>query len=429
MRLVNQFKDAVQKAKRYTSDSRAFEAGDIFVALKGEKNDGAQFVQEILLKNPSLVIVSKDYVGNDPRLLRVDDIHAAHREITSLFRAKFQGLVIGIGGSSGKTTTKDFTYQLLASSKKTIKTQKSQNGELGLPKTMEQLVSGVETAIIEIGIDAPDEMIRHCDLVRPQLAALTSIGEEHLSRLKSINNVFKEECILLETTLDQGGKAFVPSSDEWLKNFPNHPRLFRVGSEILQKVGAQSPFDHPHQISNLSLAVALALEAGASAEKIRSEINLLKLPEGRGGERHTAKKQLLILDHYNSNPSSLSQGLMAAQKRAATLGMPLVLVLGDMLDLGEATHEAHLKMLPVLESLKAEALYLIGPEWKKALSTHGPSKVQAHVKRPIELLESSLKAQNLWQSIEDLGPSVILLKGSRGMALEKILPPDFPTLA
>ena len=188
--------ELAKKASAYTSDSRRVTAQTIFVALKGEKTDGHKFVPELLERGCLLAIVSQDWLAQNSHyqnrgdVLAVPSTNEAHRLLAAVFRKKFQGKIIGVGGSSGKTSTKDFLSHLLSGAFKVFKTEKSQNGELGIPKTLEGLHSGFDLAVIEIGIDAPGDMRRHVEIVEPDVALLTSIGEEHLNLLKNIENVF-----------------------------------------------------------------------------------------------------------------------------------------------------------------------------------------------------------------------------------------------
>lgn len=411
---------AADRAPAFTTDSRAFRPGDIFVALKGEKHDGHAFVPEILKNSPELVVVAQGVAAGaqDPRVLAVAHPHTAHRALAHLFRKKFKGPVIVVGGSSGKTSTKEFLAQILSAKFKVAKTEKSQNGELGIPKTMEQLRPGVDCAVIEVGIDAPHEMERHAQLVAADLAVLTSIGEEHMSRFLTLETVYREEKILLDVTLARGGIAFVSGADPWLRKLEGQPRTILVPADptlysprMAQTLRQTLPNDYA--VQNATLAIGIARQLGMKDEEILAVLPTLKLPDGRGGVLQQGEWTILA-DHYNSNPSSLKAGLQAAETHARRAKKALVLVLGDMLDLGESAEKAHELALKDIAALKPKDLVLIGP-----LFAAHQTLVSGAVGRLRTYADSATAAAAL--KVEGLEAGVVLLKGSRGMALEKVL--------
>src|SRR5690606_21477852 len=127
--------------------------------------------------------------------------------------------------SSGKTSTKEFLRQILEPHYRCVVTQKSQNGELGIPKTLEGLRADTEIVLIEVGIDRPHDMERHMHIVQPDVGILTSIGEEHLEQLKNVDTVFAEESKLFEATWKRGGTCFAPRADHYLARFEKHSSM------------------------------------------------------------------------------------------------------------------------------------------------------------------------------------------------------------
>lgn len=408
------------KTKGFTSDSRL--AGDdlIFVALMGASFDGSAFVESVLKKFPAAYAVTANqqvfsalHEELQSRALLVENAHDAHRYIAKNFRIKFAGKVVAIGGSNGKTSTKDFLFHILSSKFRCIKTQASQNGELGIPKTLEQLHGkgeSIDVAVIEVGIDGPGDMIRHAELVRPGIAILTSIGEEHLNLLKSVEGVFREERVLADWCADYGGQVVVPPDEPYLK------RLVAEGIAI----GAPSPegkFRHPfaqkHFISNLALCLKTAQLLGMSDEEIQASLATLTVPEGRGVLKQHAANVWLYEDYYNANSSSMRAGIDSAAAEAQRLQLPLRLILGDMFDLGDQEHAVHVQVLEMAIGARPKSLVLIGDRFARAVQALAAkdSVTTLYASQPMAVADKA-------KLFQDAG--VYLIKGSRGMALEHL---------
>ena len=409
-------------ASGYSSDSRHIRPGNIFIALPGTQNNGDEFVPQALQKGAMVAVVTRGYkfpedvtaaVKNSysDRLVECDDLAAAHRYLAKHFRSRFKGIVIGVGGSAGKTTTKDFIYTLLAEKFRVCRTARSQNGELGIPKTLEKLTSAEQIAVIEIGIDAPGDMARHVAVVQPDIAVLTSIGEEHLQLLQNVENVFREEKILFEATLARGGVCFAPDSDLWLATLGGVAGVTLV--DEWKKSDAISLTSWV-ALRNVGLAVAVARHLGLDDIEIGRGLKCLTLPEGRGEERRIRADLLVIADHYNANPMSVKAALAHASGLAAAQRLPLRLVLGDMLDLGAWTAAAHEGLVADIIAAKPTTLWLVGPEM---------SKLHDRFSGVVEKLRRFPSAKDGIGEISELmaTPGVLLLKGSRGMGLECLM--------
>lgn len=414
----------------YTSDSRCARPGDLFVALRGSVRDGHEFVPALLAAGVRCVAergigarLNLDGTVATGRLVEVEDTHAAHREIAGHFRRRFAGPVVGVGGSSGKTTAKEFTAALLAARFRVAKTQASQNGELGIPRTLEQLRQDVELAVVEIGIDAPGDMARHAALVAPDIGVLTSIGEEHLNLLGSIEEVFREEVMLFDVVRGRGGVCFAPADDPWLARLAGDTGVRLVSSEPRDlHPELDPPLRSPYLRRNAALACAVALHFGLRPEEMAGVLETLSPPRGRGGELRLAGGSVLLLDHYNANPSSMRAGLAAAEARAGEAGLPLHLVLGDMLDLGAETRRLHDALIPELQHIGAQRLWLVGEQMSRLAGRL--TEAAAELRAFPDSEAAAAAAGGLGSS-----PAVVLFKGSRGMALERVIERLAPGIA
>lgn len=377
--------------------------------MKGEQVDGHQFVSELLKKNNVKAIVDQSYQGTGDSLIKVPSTQEAHWLVAHEFRKKFKGKVIGVGGSNGKTSTKEFLFALLKSKFNCIKTIASQNGLLGLPKTLESLRSGVEIAVVEIGTDAPGDMKKNVPLVDPDIGILTSIGPEHLNLLKNLEGVFKEERFLSDYLENKKAPCYVPQGDKFLQQLVSENKHTVVVSvmEEISKLKDQWP---AHQQQNLSLAMAIAKqEFGLSLEELKETILGLSPPAGRGQINQNNYGSYLIEDHYNSNPASLEKSIDFAVAFAAEKKMPLCLVLGDMLDLGETSVSAHQDILDKLSHINYQAVVFIGPIFQSIVKT----------KNTPTFINSMKASEKILELIPQ--PAVILFKGSNGMVLGNCL--------
>ncbi len=418
----------LSSSKGFTSDSRTLRDGDVFVALQGARSDGHDYIASLTAQRDvrGFVVDSSVFAAKKSTLIGdrsendfflVSDTQKAHREIAHYFRRRFAGKIIAVGGSSGKTSCKEFLIQLfVALNIKAVATEKSQNGELGIPKTLEKLRSDIEVAVVEIGIDGPGDMIRHVDLVEPDIAVLTSIGEEHLNLLKDLNGVFREERILFDETLKKGGRCFAPAADSWLKKFQTEKNVEFTPddpAELKEKYMIALEGTYARRNALLALAVVRHLYPDRKLN-LQKALSSLEIPEGRGRVESDDRGCFWIEDHYNANPSSMRAAFHRIHGIREKDSRPLTLVLGDMLDLGESTKSLHRELLPDLRALGADELILIGPEM---------SALKA------ELTEKKLRIQNFPDSataarkidFSSWKNRIILFKGSRGMALEHII--------
>lgn len=393
------------------------ERGGIFVALRGPKLDGHSFIPEILSRRPLAIILEKGreaLTKDAPEVLAiaVTDTDEAHRLLAAAFRRKLAGPVVAIAGSNGKTTTKSCLAHLVTGQYRYVVTQGSQNGWQGIPKTWEQVRPDSEGAILEIGIDAPGFMEQYARLNRPDIAIVTSIGEEHMAHFQGLQQIFEEETLILRDTLARGGWGIVPRDDEWLSQLPDHPRLLRVTPEDGARWGWTHPY--PHHLQNAAMAVAAARLIGLQPEQIRERLQSFELPDGRGQLWALRPDLWIIADHYNANPTSMLASLESAGPWAQSKGLPLHLVLGDMLDLGDHSSAAHEDLAHRLPNLADGEITLIGPEFFQA--TQDLSTL-SRIKRYARAEELQVYRKQLFQKA-----GVYLVKASRGMRLEQFLP-------
>jgi UDP-N-acetylmuramoyl-tripeptide--D-alanyl-D-alanine ligase len=403
----------VQKATHFSTHSGEVTKDGIFVALKGDKIDGHDFVEEALRKNVLAVFVERDVGIKDSRIVEVTSTHEIHWEIASRFRKKYKGIVVGVGGSNGKTSTKDFLYQILSPHFICIRTEKSQNGKLGLPKTLEKLRPEVEVAIIEIGTDAPGDMEQNVGLVQPCVGVLTSIGEEHLNLLENLEGVFQEEKVLADFILRNKAKFYCPEKDPYLC------KLKSMGANLTppkpEDIDARFRVEDLslHALQNLSLAISVAQDLGVTTEQIMKSLKNISLPDGRGAAWQVRKDLIVLRDHYNANPSSMRAALKSALQSSQVKGLKLKLILGDMLDLGAESDLHHEKIFNEALALRPSIVLCVGPQFSKYAKLWNSPEVLHINHSKVSLNENVLN--------EFRTSGLVLAKGSRGTQVENIL--------
>lgn len=404
----------ISNASGFTSDSRSLKSHEAFIALVGERSDGHEFLTQALSKQPSVLVVQKGHPKlkslpnpNHIPILEVEDTSQAHRDLAALFRQKFKGTIIAVGGSNGKTTTKDFVATLLSEKFRVMKTEKSQNGELGIPKTLERLTPEFEIGVIEVGIDAPGDMARHSSLVAPDIAILTSIGEEHLNQLKNLETVFTEETVLFHETIRRGGRCFAPENDPYLVRFKGNKSVHLVPARKIPQALTQK-----YAEQNAGLAAAVAQNLGLTEAQIEAGLQKLSLPDGRGGVRKFKDGVEIITDYYNANPTSMAASIQFAAQYARQQNLPLHFVMGDMADLGERTNELHKSLVNPVNEARPESITLIGP----MMSSLEKDLKAPNIHRFATTRDACLRTLQIFSN-----KGIYLLKGSRVMELETLI--------
>ncbi|MBX3232853.1 MAG: UDP-N-acetylmuramyl-tripeptide synthetase [Labilithrix sp.] len=412
-----------------TAGEREPRGDELFVSLKEDDWDGHADVDRALAAGVPLALVS-DRARGDSTLL-VPDTRVAVRALAARFRRGFTFPVVAVGGSNGKTTTKDLVAAALTGGgRRVTKTSETQNGWTGIPFTLldraHRRAAPPDALVVEVGIDAPGAMADHARVVDPDLALLTMIGPEHLAGLGDLEGVAREELSLLEGTTR--GPRVLNMQDariaEWAGARPDDVRVGPGGDLAWRDVSTSPlvtaieatwrggwtrrfavPLAGAHNAANLALAVAAAAALGRSGEEIAAGLAGFVAPEMRCQVHRLANDCVLIDDAYNASPPSMAAAL-ALLRAPAWAERPLVVVLGDMLDLGAASGEHHRALIAPLAALVAERgarVYFAGEAMQALL----PEVTGARM-LPAEL--------DL-----DVAGSVTLVKGSRGMKLEGVV--------
>ena len=420
-------------------NTRTLKPGDLFVPFRGENVNGHQYVRQAFEAGAAASLWQRDE-PNPPKdipLLIVDDCKLALQEMARAYRDELSTMVIGITGSNGKTSTKDLVASVLKPYFKVQKTQGNLNNELGLPLTILSLDEDTKFAVLEMGMSGFGEIEFLSRLARPDYAIITNIGEAHMQDLGSREGIAQAK-FEITAGMASHGKLFYDGDEPLLlpfvEEFPQAVsfgfgennelavtdiKATENGSSFLVSGIIDAAFTIPvlgeHQVKNTLAAILVALEAGLTEEEIRRSLKNAALTDMRMQIIQAANGATFINDAYNAAPSSMGAALNFL--RETTMKEDKWLVLGDMLELGDNEQQYHEALAKLISAdISGVCLYGARMKWlrdKLAESFSGEVIWSENDYAPIiGFLEQRISAD-----------SIILVKGSRGMALEKVIEP------
>lgn len=412
-----------------TTDSRAVGEGDVFVALVGEKFDGHDFVASSIDKGAAAVVVSKPPQENiSVPVYEVPDTLVALGQLASAWRRAWGGPIVMVAGSNGKTTTKDIIRAALGRTMAVHATTGNLNNRIGVPLTLLAVPADSEIAVVEAGTNLPGEVATLRRIIDPDISVVTSIGEEHLEGLGDIDGVMREE----GAAFDGVRIAITPSAQPEIEAVARDravevitagldegdvkPDSWSISAEgqgtiTLGSVVLRPPLRGLHNLRNTMLAIAVARSCGVSDEVAASGIESMPLPRMRTAWEKIGQVTL-INDAYNANPGSTRAAIELLKNVGSE--RQRVLVLGTMRELGEASDRCHDDVTRHALESGADVIGGVG-EYAKSFARIGGNDAR---------LVSSETVAGLWQLLEPRlkQDAVILLKASRGVQLEQILP-------
>ncbi len=425
-------------ASGVSTDTREIRKGNIFVALKGEKFDGHSLIEEAFRKGASAAVINENsdiYINSDFPVIRVENTVDALGKLANYHRNRFDIKLICVGGSNGKTTTKDMIASVLSSKYKTLKTYRNFNNRIGVPLMLLQLDNSYEAAVIEIATNQPGEIAELSDIAAPNFGIITNIGKEHLEQLMDLRGVELEETFLFGY-LRGRGIAIINADDEILLKYTKvldnfHTYGLRKESQVRGEITTDTElkpllkvfFKDENIVINLQTfgrisafnalaAAACGLAMDVELEKIKAGLESYEPdPETAYGRMRLEKVKniTLINDCYNANPASMRIALETLSK--FQLAKRKIAILGDMLELGQSSETEHINILKYASD-KAGKIVLFGEEFKKALINSEYDKSFVHFEN-IDDIKDFIK------DFPEAGDT-ILIKGSRGMRLERV---------
>ncbi|MSU21063.1 MAG: UDP-N-acetylmuramoyl-tripeptide--D-alanyl-D-alanine ligase [Pedosphaera sp.] len=426
--------------RRISTDSRRTQAGDLFVALEGERFDGHNFLEQVASNGVSAVIVNRSKLaGGFDRcaVLAVESTRRALTQMAKRYRQDFSLPIISVGGSNGKTTTKDLLASVLSEKLPTLWSEASFNNDIGVPLTLLNLEQTHRVAVMEVGTNHPGELAPLVEMIRPDYGVLTSIGREHLEFFGDIEGVAEEEGWLAEL-LPAHGKLFVNGDSPEVEKIVQRTRasVVRVGiskgndwraSQVrADEAGLNFQVDVSdgnyageyrlnllgrHQVVNALLAIAVGKEFGLSSVQIQSGLDKCRASKMRL-QLWKVKDVQVLDDTYNANADSMRAALETLHDFPCR-GRRIA-VLGDMAELGEHELAAHAEVGRHAAELGVGHLFAVG---KMALVVARAAR-EAGLSAVREFIAVEAAASALRDFVQ--AGDVVLLKASRAARLERI---------
>ena len=420
-----------------TTDSREVRPGCIFVAFPGERFDGHDFAAKALEEGAAFVVVNHPVEGvpAEKAILCPDSYHAM-MVMGANYRSQYHPKVVGVTGSVGKTTTKQMTYAALCGFGETIKTEGNQNNELGMPRTLMRIGASTEYAVIEMGMSHAGEIDRLARAARPDVGIITCIGVSHIGNLGSQENICKAKLEIC-AGLPEGAPLVLNGDDPFLRKavLPDHvrPVWFSLGDEnadvcalSIQQDEKGMSFvleDHEegtflvkipamgrHNVANALAAYCAATRLGLNARRVIAGLADFEQTGMRQKVVHVRGVDV-IEDCYNANPDSMKAALAMFREYPCKRRFAL---LGDMLELGDISRAAHEEVGRQAVENKVDYLVTYGEQAKRIA-------VVAAAKG-LPTLHADTYAQAAEALLNKMQPGdALLVKASRGMALEKVL--------
>ena len=426
-----------------TTDSRRVKRGELFVALKGEKFDGHDFVSNAFQKGAVAAVIQqeklKEFEMVDYPLIVVENTLQALGSIAESHRRQFSLPIIGITGSNGKTTTKDIVSSVLQQKYKLIKTKDNYNNEIGVPLTLLQITEDTQVAVVEMAMRGLGQIKYLCEIASPNVGIITNIGPVHYELLGSMENIAKAKGELVDALPDHGlailngedircrriaagfsGKAitygFSNAHDVWAEKIrqENFSTSFELHSKEAQ-VDVNLPLPGEHNVLNALAAAAAGIHLGLDLREVACGLNSVQISTMRLEVTAGPGKSTIINDSYNANPVSVKASLTILHNMSK--GRKKIAVLGDMLELGELTIAGHQEVGKAVAQYEFDFLITVGSLAaeiaREAVRTGMLQETVYH----FEEIEAA--ARKLSQILTR--DALVLIKGSRSMKMEEIL--------
>ena len=425
-------------------DSRTVKAGELFLAVRGDQFDGHNFISKAIEGGAAGIIVERRWAEvnasmmvsiNVPRLIVENTVHALGT-LANIYRRKFNIPVIAVGGSNGKTTTKDMIRNVLGTKYHVLCTEGNLNNHIGVPQTLFRLSTKHEVAVVEIGTNHPGEIDYLCAILEPTHGLLTNIGREHLEFFGTLEGVARSEGELFQWIAKHHGIVFVNADDKYIVRLSRRNRKtvrygfsarevsikgtivsFEGNARALVRIKprGKKAFDvtvgiaGEHNAKNALAAAAVGIKMNVPLADIQKSLEESQ-PAGKRMQLQRIGQVTILNDTYNSNPDSTLAALATLQ--AMKTAGKKVAVLADMLELGEQAEELHQQIGKSAARHGVDILLTFGP-LSKSIHEAASVETKAHFESKSTLIEYLIRTLGEGDSV--------LIKGSRGMKMEEVI--------
>ncbi len=430
--------------RRLSIDSRTMLAGDFFIALKGERFDAHDFLPLVLEKSPAALVINKTGYQRFCRLIQKRAVptvvvqNTLHflQELSRWHRMQYAIPVVGVTGSSGKTTTREMIAAVLQRRYRVVRSAKNQNNQIGVPLSLLKIDHQTEVAVLELGTNQPGEIGRLTELVQPTIGVITHIGKSHIGFFGSQDAIFREKTAMFDG-MAPGSTIVLNMEDPYLRTYQRKDvQIITVGLQrgmevwgrylemdalgcvrwrLNDSVDIQLHVPGRHNLLNAVLASAVGLQMGLPVVEVQQALEAFR-PAHQRMEYFQRDGVLFINDAYNANPESMRAALQYICELAQLSGKRIV-VLGDMLELGAFEVTEHRALGDVIADLPIQMVLLYGP-----LMKHLEARLQEMPEKGIVVrwFEDHVALAEFLKPHLAAG-DVVLVKGSRGMQMERVL--------
>ncbi|MCF6332184.1 MAG: UDP-N-acetylmuramoyl-tripeptide--D-alanyl-D-alanine ligase [Draconibacterium sp.] len=409
------------------TDSRKIEEGSLFFALKGENFNGNEFAADSLKKGAAYAIIDEKEFISSKKTILVDNVLNTLTELANLHRKELGIPILAITGTNGKTTTKELVSIILTQKFNVSSTEENLNNHIGVPLTLLKMNVETQFGVVEMGANHPGEIARLCTIAEPDFGIITNIGKAHLEGFGSFEGVKATKTELFDYLKVKNGTFFYNK---------NNPILEEVAGEYWNKITfgieranltgepIQSPtFVHvkvnfkkgvlylnsnligAYNFENIMAAACIGNYFEVDPLKIQKAIKEY-LPQNNRSQLIKRGDKKIIMDAYNANPTSMQASIKSFHSNSKENNY---FILGDMLELGKFAQQEHIKILELIDKLKPAGVFLVGPIFVKMGQKFNFKTFQ------------DVSALNLFLSKNPIKNGNILIKGSRGIQLEKVL--------
>jgi len=409
------------------TDTRKLTSGQLFFALKGENFDGNSYAKKALENGASYAIIdTATYATNDHYIL-VANVLQTLQDLSNFHRRYLKTPIIALTGSNGKTTTKELIKTVLATTYKVTATQGNLNNHIGVPLTLLSMTKETEIGVVEMGANHPGEIDFLCNIALPDYGYITNIGKAHLEGFKSLEGVLKAKTELYRHLQQHDKLAFINADDTALTTAAQKGNTYSfaqdTSADLQIKFQAADPMVRiatsnqtitsqligSYNATNIAAAITIGSYFKVSLDRISTAIGAYT-PKNNRSQLLQHDNQLIILDAYNANPTSMTAALNNLSQLPQK---PKIAFLGDMFELGKSAAIEHEKIAALACTSTIEKIYVLGENFY-GTTLDNP---KLHKYKSVEALQEAWKTTT---SIAEEG--VFLVKGSRGMQMERILP-------
>lgn len=415
------------RSGKVSIDSRNIPLNSIFFALKGANFNGNQYAKAAIDSGASFAIVDElEYEDQENFIYYVEDSLNALQKLAQYHRTQLNIPIIAITGSNGKTTTKELITTVLEKKYCVAATVGNLNNHIGVPLTLLSINPNHEIAVVEMGANHQKEIEFLCSLAHPDFGYITNFGKAHLEGFGGVEGVIKGKSELYQYLRENDKTVFVNANDPKQVELTADMKTVKFGSApevdykfdyvdsqtgncpILRtkEFSIESPLVGNYNIHNVAIATAIGLKFDVRYDDIKEAIEAY-IADNNRSQIVSLQNKKIILDAYNANPSSME----AAISNFAKLEGDRALILGDMFELGEESQNEHQKIVELAEKFDFNFIYLIGEHFAQA-NIQDSSKIKQFASR---------QSAGAYFTENEISENLILIKGSRGMALEKLL--------